>query len=56
MLILFLFVSSLLKRMFIIFEKSDQLGFQEMIPAFIGFVFGSNSSKKAFSISGGKKS
>ena len=41
--------------MFIISKNSDWLGVWEMISSTIGFVFGSDSSKKMFSISGGKK-
>ena len=41
--------------MFIISKNSDWLGGWQIIPTTIGFVFGSNISKKTFPVSDRKK-
>ena len=53
--ILFLFVSTLSKWVLITSKKSDWLVGRSIVPTTIDFVFGSNVSKKIFSISGGKQ-
>ena len=41
--------------MFVICKNSDWIGGRQIIPTTIGFVLGSNISKKTFSTSGKKK-
>ena len=43
------------KVVFVISKNSDWLGGQKIIPTTIGFVFGTNTLTKTFSISGVKK-